>query len=124
MEEKERYKIDKSTNYYTNTIVDTKTNTYYGNIEEHIDLLNQQNEEILELKQQLEEIKNAKAQELADYLHTSIPKYIVNEKVELLKKVKENAWQSATDISCLLDYTELAKIIDSQIKELKGGKNE
>lgn len=26
MEEKERYKIDKSTNYYTNTIVDTKTN--------------------------------------------------------------------------------------------------
>ena len=119
MEEKERYKIDKSTNYYTNTIVDTKTNTYYGNIEEHIDLLNQQNEEILELKQQLEEIKNAKAQELADYLHTSIPKYIVNEKVELLKKVKENAWQSATDISCLLDYTELAKIIDSQINELK-----
>lgn len=124
MEEKERYKIDKSTNYYTNTIVDTKTNTYYGNIEEHIDLLNQQNEEILELKQQLEEIKNAKAQELADYLHTSIPKYIVNEKVELLKKVKENAWQSATDISCLLDYTELAKIIDNQIKELKGGENE
>ena len=78
----------------------------------------------MELKQQLEEIKNAKAQELADYLHTSIPKYIVNEKVELLKKVKENAWQSATDISCLLDYTELAKIIDRQIKELKGGKNE
>ena len=43
MEEKERYKIDKSTNYYTNTIVDTKTNAYYGNIEEHIDLLNKQN---------------------------------------------------------------------------------
>ena len=40
--------------------------------------------------------------------------------IEQLEKVKENAWQSATDISCLLDYTELAKIIDNQIKELKG----
>lgn len=38
--------------------------------------------------------------------------------VEQLKKVKENAWQSATDISCLLDYTELAKIIDNQIADL------
>lgn len=55
MEEKERYEIDKSTNYYTNTIVDTKTNTYYGNIEEHIDLLNQQNKENQQLKQQLKE---------------------------------------------------------------------
>ena len=42
--------------------------------------------------------------------------------VEQLGKVKENAWQSATDISCLLDYTELAKIIDNQIKQLKEGK--
>ena len=39
--------------------------------------------------------------------------------VEQLEKVKENAWQSATDISQLLDYTELAKIIDNQIVELK-----
>ena len=53
MEEKERYTIDKSTNYYTNTIVDTKTNAYYGNIEEHIDLLNKQNKENQQLKQQL-----------------------------------------------------------------------
>ena len=37
-----------------------------------------------------------------------------------LEKLKENAWQSATDISQLLDYTELDKIIDSQIKSLKG----
>ena len=51
MEEKERYIIDKSTNYYTNTIVDTKTNTYYGNIEEHIDLLNQQDKRIKELEE-------------------------------------------------------------------------
>ena len=63
MEEKERYIIDKSTNYYTNTIVDTKTNAYYGNIEEHIDLLNKQNKENQQLKQQL--ITTEKALELA-----------------------------------------------------------
>ena len=63
MEEKERYKIDKSTNYYTNTIVDTKTNAYYGNVEEHIDLLNKQNKENQQLKQQL--ITTEKALELA-----------------------------------------------------------
>ena len=56
MEEKERYIIDKSTNYYTNTIVDTKTNTYYGNVEEHIDLLNKQNKENQQLKQQLHDL--------------------------------------------------------------------
>ena len=45
--------------------------------------------------------------------------------IDKLEKVKENAWQSATDISCLLDYTELAKIIDNQIKQLNEGvKNE
>ena len=59
MEEKERYKIDKSTNYYTHTIVDTKTNAYYGNIEEHIDLLNQQDKENQQLKQQLYITKKA-----------------------------------------------------------------
>lgn len=42
--------------------------------------------------------------------------------IEELKKLKENAWQSATDISQLIDYTELAKIVDNQIKELKGEK--
>ena len=42
--------------------------------------------------------------------------------IDKLEKVKENAWQSATDISCLLDYTELAKIIVNQIKSLKGEK--
>ena len=56
MEEKERYIIDKSTNYYTNTIVDTKTNAYYGNIEEHIDLLNKQNKDNQQLKQQLHDL--------------------------------------------------------------------
>ena len=44
--------------------------------------------------------------------------------IEELEKLKENAWQSATDISQLIDYTELAKIIDNQIKELGGEKNE
>lgn len=39
-----------------------------------------------------------------------------------LEKLKENSWQSATDISCLLDYTELIRIVDNQIKSLKGEK--
>lgn len=42
--------------------------------------------------------------------------------IEELEKLKENAWQSATDISQLIDYTELAKIIDNQINGLKGEK--
>lgn len=37
-----------------------------------------------------------------------------------LEKLKENSWQLATDISCLLDYTELVRIVDNQIKSLKG----
>ena len=40
--------------------------------------------------------------------------------IKELERLKENAWQSSTDISQLIDYTELAKIIDNQIKELKG----
>lgn len=43
--------------------------------------------------------------------------------IDKLEKVKENAWQSATDISCLLDYTELAKIIDNQINVLRNNKD-
>lgn len=39
-----------------------------------------------------------------------------------LEKLKENAWQLATDISCLLDYTELVRIVDNQINKLKEGK--
>ena len=59
MEEKERYIIDKSTNYYTNTIVDKKTNAYYGNIEEHIDLLNQQDKQIKELEEENKKLVDA-----------------------------------------------------------------
>ena len=82
MEEKERYVIDKSTNYYTNTIVDTKTNAYYGNVEEHIDLLNKQNKENQQLKQQLETFahrisdQNEEILELKQQLH-ELPKKIV-----------------------------------------------
>ena len=84
MEEKERYIIDKSTNYYTNTIVDTKTNAYYGNVEEHIDLLNKQNKENQQLKQQLETFahrisdQNEEILELKQQLH-DLPKKIVEE---------------------------------------------
>ena len=68
MEEKERYIIDKSTNYYTNTIVDTKTNTYYGNVEEHIDLLNKQNKE----NQQLHDLPNKIVEEIKKVSDTVI----------------------------------------------------
>lgn len=91
MEEKERYKIDKSTNYYTNTIVDTKTNTYYGNIEEHIDLLNQQEKEIKQLAELYYElnkkyceqqddliIAKGENQQLKQQLH-DLPKKIVED---------------------------------------------
>ena len=40
--------------------------------------------------------------------------------IEELEKLKENAWQAATDIFQLIDYAELYKIINSQIKSLKG----
>ena len=46
-------------------------------------------EENEQLKKQLQEIKNVKSKELAEYLYASIPKFIVNEKVKLLERVKE-----------------------------------
>ena len=64
------------------------------------------------------QIKNLKTNKKRVIEHKNKTK--ISFTIEQLEKVKENAWQSATDISCLLDYTELAKIIDSQIKELKG----
>lgn len=44
--------------------------------------------------------------------------------IEELEKVKESAEKAKTDISLMLDYTTLIKIIDNQIKELRGGENE
>ena len=75
MEEKERYKIDKSTNYYTNTIVDTKTNAYYGNVEEHIDLLNKQNKENQQLKQQLHDLPKKVVEEITNELSNNTSLY-------------------------------------------------
>ena len=68
------------------------------------DLLNEQDQKIKDLEAKLEEIQNQTA-------------------IRELKKLKEIAYQSATDISLLLDYTELVKIIDNQIKELGGIEN-
>ena len=84
-------------------------------------------EENEQLKKQLQEIKNVKSQELANYLHTSIPKYIVNEKVQLLEKAKERikklnfyglsvSTQQAIKISVCHE-------IDQLIRELKEGDN-
>ena len=139
MEEKERYKIDKSTNYYTNTIVDTKTNTYYGNIEEHIDLLNQQNKENQQLKQQLAEkeneisnlnglvrerdkqIKNLKTNKKRVIEHKNKTK--ISFAIEQLEKAKglianhiQELWTCENDDIDVVLYEE----IDNQINELKG----
>ena len=67
-------------------------------------MLNEQDKRIKELEEENQQLKQSQKQ-LA---------------IKELEKLKENAWQSATDISQLIDYTELAKIIDNQIKELKG----
>ena len=105
MEEKERFelKIYAGCEYYS--ITDTKEKQQIT-IENTINLLNQQDKRIKELEEENQQLKQSQKQ-LA---------------IEELKKLKENAWQSATDISQLIDYTELAKIIDNQIKELKGEK--
>ena len=89
MEEKERYKIDKSTNYYTNTIVDIETNTYYGNIEEHIDLLNKLDKENQQLKQELKD-ERAELQKL--YSHLEVEAFgedIQEQAVKEIDKIKE-----------------------------------
>ena len=139
MEGKERYKSDKSTNYYTNTIVDTKTNTYYGNIEEHIDLLNQQNKENQQLKQQLAEkeneisnlnglvrerdkqIKNLKTNKKRVIEHKNKTK--ISFAIEQLEKAKglianhtQELWTCENDDIDVVLYEE----IDNQINELKG----
>lgn len=70
-------------------------------------LKNNSNETLIHnLKNELAELKQTQKQ------------LVINE----LEKLKENAWQLATDISCLLDYTELVRIVDNQINKLKEGK--
>ena len=108
---------------------------YESRITKHQELMSWLEHNNEELKQQLAE----KDKELSEYvkivddLHKQLSDKCdfcdktkdqdkISFAIEQLEKVKENAWQSATDISCLLDYTELAKIIDNQIKELKGEK--
>ena len=88
-----------------------------------VNLLNQQDKHIKKLQ---EENKKANINNyLADYWLAEKEKQQLKQSqkqlaIEELKKLKENAWQSATDISQLIYYTELAKIVDNQIKELKG----
>ena len=145
MEEKERYEIhiydDVCVDLYDNGVLDKSINDTYK-LEE---LLNQQSKRIKELEQENQQLKQQLAEkdkEIEKYSNANIivvgersqgKKHLMQIKIkelqdqkaiEQLEKVKENAWQSATDISCLLDYTELAKIIDNQIKELKGENNE
>lgn len=85
-------------------------------------ILNEQDKKI----KAKEKEANTYAKEIA-FLDNKIKQLKQSQKqlaISELEKLKENAWQSATDISCLLDYTELAKIIDNQIKKLKEKNNE
>ena len=111
MEEKERYKIDKSTNYYTNTIVDTKTNAYYGNIEEHIDLLNQQSKRIKELENENKQLHD-------------LPNKIVEEiKLQLFNhfKVKNiEEYEKLPLIDSLFTADTVIKILDEILKKYGG----
>ena len=111
MEEKERYKIDKSTNYYTNTIVDTKTNAYYGNIEEHIDLLNQQDKENQQLKQQLHDLPKKIVEEIKQQLFN----YFEVKNIEDYEKLPL--------IDCLFTADTVIEILDKILKK-HGGENE
>ena len=117
MEEKERYiyhEVSNEVEHYE-CYWDNKEGCELFDDEAVLNRLNEQDFELKKLNQE-----NIKLIEENQQLKQSQNQVAISE----LEKVKENAWQSATDISCLLDYTELAKIIDSQIKELKGGKNE
>ena len=142
MEEKERYVIRYDLDY-NQCLIDTEENQGVGDYIRIVKLLNQQSKQIKELEKQLAEkerqlklaeellIKQEKEYEEQLEKQAKIHYKHLKEKdqdkisfaIEQLEKVKENAWQSATDISCLLDYTELAKIIDNTINVLRNNKD-
>lgn len=122
MEDKERYSYD----YFIDgaVFIDTE-NDRDMDMDTVCSLLNKQNKRIKELELLLKADKKIETNSLNGFeklrqenrqLKQSQKQLAISE----LEKLKENAWQSATDISQLLDYTELDKIIDSQIKSLKG----
>ena len=110
MEEKERYEIVYFDNDTSWKIIDNKTKKEVGGIDDMIKLLNQQDKE----NQQLKQAQNKKAiKELEEIRKT-------------IRYAKEICGGTATDLDiitanaynrCLDD---MQKIIDSQIKELKG----
>ena len=119
MEEKERYSYD----YFIDgaVFIDTE-NDRDMDMDTVCSLLNKQNKHIKELEEENKELKDftENTANLIDKLTEDSVFASTQLAIEELKKLKENAWQSATDISQLIDYTELAKIIDNQIKELGG----
>lgn len=92
----------------------TENESKRKSLEEKVKWLSEENEECSIDGQKYNELREQKDKEIEKLKQTQ-KQLAISE----LEKLKENSWQSATDISCLLDYTELAKIIDSQIKELK-----
>ena len=73
---------------FSNDIFDEQIDDYPSNFE-ICEILNKQQQQIEELEQKLSKLKETKVQELANYLHSSIPKHILQDKIELLEKVKE-----------------------------------
>ena len=130
MKEKERYEIQIydyiCVDLYDNGVLDKSINDTYK-LEE---LLNQQSKRLKELEQENQQLReDLQAKDILVNTYMSVvgtldnAKQLKQSQKELaiieLKKLKENVWQSATDLYGLFDYTELAKIIDNQIKELK-----
>ena len=130
MEEKERYEIDKSTNYHTNTIVDTNTNTYYGNIEEHVDLLNQQDKENQQLKQKLAESEknfiianNLRKNSNEVLLNYKTEKYGLDKTIQELRKIKlsfpEKEWYYKGFENCERQMSSHIADLTLEVKQLK-----
>lgn len=107
---------------FSNDIFDEQIDDYPSNFE-ICEILNKQQQQIEELEQKLSKLKETKVQELANYLHSSIPKHILQDKIELLEKVKEifeSCWDYHFDIGELCNksmfYDKIEKLIEEQGK--------
>lgn len=90
MEEKERYEYF----FGTNTVKDNKTNQFYGCV---VDLLNQQDKEIRQLKQSQNQLA-----------------------IKIIKKLRDKICKIGYDEDYNIDYFTVMKEIDDEIKSLKG----
>ena len=120
MEEKERYKIDKSTNYYTNTIVDTETNAYYGAISRDdedaqnlINLLNQQDKRIKEFEKKLDIVRQKDI-----IIRQNCRQGYVKDLEEMNNLAEENQQLKKQLAEKDKEFSEYVKIVDNLHKQL------